>query len=124
MTYWIGLSEQKQKEYMIEFKKPAINNNFMNPFRITRCDVTGCEQIVVMKLINDPLSNSSRYVYAGRCIKGHWSQSIPSTPVDVRQVPICSVCKSYMQYELSIENNGWVCNQDHENIANEESVIL
>lgn len=110
MSYWIGLSEEKQKQYEAEFRGKALYNHIMNAFKVQNC--LSCDQIVVMKLINDPLSNSSMLVYAGKCCNGHWNQEIPSTPRDIRKIPRCKICKSFMQWKMSREYNGWFCPQD------------
>lgn len=113
MTYWTGLSESKQAQYLAEFKKPSIQTSEFNPFKIVRCELP-CTQIVVMRLINDPLSNSSYWVYAGACVNGHWNQVMPCTPDDVKEPPRCKVCNSTMQWKMSRDFNGWVCVNLHE----------
>ena len=110
MSYWKGLSETKQKEYLEKFKEPTIERGY-NPFKARECK--HCDQLVVMKLINDRLSNSSFLVYVGMCTNRHWNQDMPTIPYDTREIPKCKECGSFMQYKMSVEYNGWVCVQNH-----------
>lgn len=109
MSYWTGLSEEKQQQYLEELKKPAVTDTDVNPYKIVKCH--HCNEIVAMKLIHDPLSNSSYLVYAGVCINGHWSQDIPGTPYDLKEPPRCPECNSIMQYKL--DGAVFVCIQPH-----------
>ena len=112
MSYWIGLSESNQLRYEDEFKKPPVTDASHNPFKIAKC--RACDQRVVMKLIHDPLSNSSFWVYAGKCPNGHWNQDLPSVPDDVRIPPRCPDCGAFMQYKTSVVFSLRACNIAHE----------
>lgn len=111
MSLWTGLSESDQARYEDEFKKKALLRDFFNAFKIAKCHF--CDQTVVMKLIKDSLSNSSGNIHAGKCPNNHWNQSLPCTPCDVRIVPRCKKCGSFMQYKTSVEFNGWICMNKH-----------
>lgn len=104
--------DSKQARYLTEFKKPSIQTSEFNPFKITKC--YHCTQRVVMRLINDPLSNSSYWIYAGACVNGHWNQVMPGSPDDLKEPPRCKVCNSTMQWKMSVEFNGWICANSHE----------
>jgi len=118
MSYWTGLTEEKKNMYEAEFKNKAFLHEFFNSFKIIQCHTheegwmshPKCNQTVILKLINDPLSNSSGFVYAGKCCNGHWSQMLPVTPYDVKNIPRCEACGSIMQWK-----NGWICVFTHDN---------
>jgi len=107
MTYWVGINRKTKTKYTREFKRGALFDHYFNPFKTQKCQT--CDQIVIMKLIEDNLSNSSGLIYAGKCVNGHWNQTMPTTPFDVRKIPTCETCNSYMQYKMSKEYNGWIC---------------
>ena len=107
-------TEEMQKRYMDEFKKPSIQTTEFNPFKIIKCKQ--CDQIVVMRLIYDSSSNSSCWIYAGMCVNGHWNQQIPCIPYDLNEPPRCNICLSTMQWKMSIDYTGWICIQKHESL--------
>ena len=86
-------TEEMQKRYMDEFKKPSIQTTEFNPS-----------------------SNSSCWIYAGMCVNGHWNQQIPCIPYDLNEPPRCNICLSTMQWKMSINYTGWICIQKHESL--------
>jgi len=109
MSYWIGFTPENLKALKEALKKDVpFEHPFFSPI-IVKEKCSQCDQIVILTLCSDPLSNSSYLVYRGFCVNEHLNQSLPTTPFHMRKQPRCAACNAGMQWRLAQGSNGWEC---------------